>query len=60
VKYVDLSADPKRVDGSSLPWALAVGHGDSLDCPITVDDDVKDGMRANGVRAVGFCQVISA
>lgn len=55
VNYLDLSADPKRVDGAPLPWTLvlsttapsvfpnlsAQSDGNTLGCRITIDDEVR-------------------
>ncbi len=64
VNYLDLSAQPQRLDGAPLPWALtlsttapsvfpnlsAQSDGDFLGCRITVDDEVKYEKTSNGVR----------
>jgi hypothetical protein len=74
VNYLDLSAEPRRVDGAPLPWTLvlsttapsvfpnvvAQSDGDRLGCRITVDDEVKDEKEATGVHALTFCLVKSA
>jgi hypothetical protein len=74
VNYLDLSAQPQRVDGAPLPWTLvlsttapsvfpnivAQSDGDHLGCRITVDDEVKDEKVSNGVHALTFCLVKSA
>jgi MmpS family membrane protein len=74
VNYLDLSADPKRVDDAPLPWTLvlsttapsvfpnlsAQSDGDQLGCRITIDDEVKDEKVSNGVHALTFCMVKSA
>jgi Mycobacterium membrane protein len=74
VNYLDLSADPKRVDDAPLPWTLvlsttapsvfpnlsAQSDGDRLGCRITIDDQVKDENIINGVHALTFCLVKSA
>ena len=74
VNYLDLSAEPQRVDGAPLPWMLvlsttapsvfpnivAQSDGDHLGCRITVDDEVKDQKVSNGVHALTFCLVKSA
>jgi len=74
VNYLDLSADPKRVDGAPLPWTLvlsttapsvfpnlsAQSDGNSLGCRITIDDEVKDENTTHGVHALTFCMVKSA
>lgn len=74
VNYLDLSADPGRVDGAPLPWTLvlsttapsvfpnvsAQSDGDVLGCRITIDDEVKDEKITKGVHALTFCLVKSA
>ena len=74
VNYLDLSAEPQRVDGAPLPWSLvlsttapsvfpnivAQSDGDYIGCRITVDDEVKDEKVSNGVHALTFCMVKSA
>jgi hypothetical protein len=73
VNYLDLSAEPQRVDGAPLPWSVvlsttapsvfpnivAQSDGDYIGCRITVDDEVKDEKVANGVHALTFCLVKS-
>lgn len=74
VNYLDLSAQPQRVDGAPLPWTLvlsttapsvfpnlsAQSDGDQLGCRITVDNEVKDEKITDGVHALTFCLVKSA
>ena len=74
VNYLDLSADPKRIDDAPLPWTLvlsttapsvfpnlsAQSDGDRLGCRITIDDEVKDEKITDGVHALTFCLVKSA
>ena len=74
VNYLDLNADPKRLDGAPLPWTLvlsttapsvfpnisAQSDGDYLGCRITIDNEVKDEKITNGVHALTFCLVKSA
>jgi Mycobacterium membrane protein len=74
VNYLDLDAEPQRVDGAGLPWTLVlestapsvfpniVAQGDSstITCRITVDDEVKDERTTSGVNAQTFCLVKSA
>lgn len=74
VNYLDLNADPKRVDGAPLPWTLvlkttapsvfpnisAQSDGNYLGCRITIDDEVKAENTTNGVHALTFCLVKSA
>lgn len=74
VNYLDLSADPERVDSAPLPWTLvlsttapsvfpnisAQSDGDVLGCRITIDNEVKDEKITKGVHALTFCLVKSA
>lgn len=74
VNYLDLSAEPQRLDGAPLPWTLtlsttapsvfpnisAQSDGDRLTCRITVDDEVKDEQTSDGVHALTSCLVKSA
>nr|CRL53883.1 MmpS5 protein [Mycolicibacterium fortuitum subsp. fortuitum DSM 46621 = ATCC 6841 = JCM 6387]CRL82829.1 MmpS5 protein [Mycolicibacter nonchromogenicus] len=74
VNYLDLDAQPQRIDGVSLPWSLrlestapsvfpnivAQGNGSTISCRITVDDELKDERTSNGVNAQTFCLVKSA
>jgi hypothetical protein len=74
VNYLDLSADPERVDNAPLPWTLvlrttapsvfpnlsAQSDGDYLGCRITIDDEVKAERESTGVHALTFCLVKSA
>lgn len=74
INYLDLDAEPQRVDGASLPWTLrlestapsvfpnvvAQGDSSSITCRITVDDEIKDEKTTNGVSAQTFCLVKSA
>jgi Mycobacterium membrane protein len=74
VNYLDLSAEPRRVDGAALPWTLvlsttapsvfpnisAQSDGDYLGCHITIDNEVKAEKISNGVHALTFCLVKSA
>ena len=74
VNYLDLDAQPQRVDGVTLPWTLrlastapsvfpnivAQGNGNTISCRITVDDELKDERTSNGVNAQTFCLVKSA
>jgi Mycobacterium membrane protein len=74
INYLDLDAQPQRVDGVSLPWSLtlsttapgvmpnivAQGNGHTISCRITVDDVVKDERTTDGVNAQTFCLVKNA
>jgi hypothetical protein len=57
VNYLDLSAQPQRLDGAPLPWALTLS---TTGCRITVDNEVKDEKTSDGVHALTFCMVKSA
>jgi hypothetical protein len=74
INYLDLDAQPQRIDHAALPFTLTlsttdpsvfpniVAQGDSTDinCRITVDDVVKNTNSASGVTAQTFCLVKSA
>jgi hypothetical protein len=74
INYLDLNADPQRVDSAPLPWSLtlsttdpavspnivAQGRSDTIGCRITVNGVVKDERTSNGVNAQTFCLVKSA
>jgi hypothetical protein len=74
INYLDLDAEPQRVDGAALPFTLVlestapsvfpniVAQGDSgtITCRITVDDEIKDERTVSGVNAQTFCLVKSA
>lgn len=74
VNYLDLGAEPIRLDRAPLPWTLvlsttapsvfpnisAQSDGDVLTCRITVDDEVKDEQTSAGVHALTSCLVKSA
>jgi hypothetical protein len=74
INYLDLDAQPQRIDHAPLPFTLTlsttdpsvfpniVAQGDSTDinCRITVDDVVKDTNSSSGVTAQTFCLVKSA
>ncbi|MCV7094265.1 MmpS family transport accessory protein [Mycobacterium kubicae] len=74
VNYLDLSADPRRIDGAPLPWTLvlsttapsvfpnlsAQSDGTLLGCRIIIDDEVKNENITHGVHALTFCLVKSA
>ena len=69
INYLDVNAQPQRVDDTTLPWShtitttdpsvfanvIAQGDGDSITCRITVDDVVKDQRTATGVHALTYC-----
>jgi len=69
ITYLDVDAQPQRVDAAQLPWtydmtttkpAVAVNvsaqsDGDSLGCRIKIDDEVKDERTVNTLHAFTFC-----
>lgn len=74
INYLDINAQPQRVDNAPLPWTLSVtttlpsvsvnvvaqSDSDQIGCRITVNDVVKDERSANEVNAQTFCIVKSA
>jgi hypothetical protein len=74
IGYFDVNGDPKRADGTLLPWSLhittdkaavmgslvAQGNSDSIGCRILVDDVVKAERISHEVSAFTFCLVKSA
>lgn len=74
INYLDINAQPRRVDNVPLPWMLSVtttlpsvsvnvvaqGDSDQIGCRIIVNDVVKDERSVNGVNAQTFCIVKSA
>ncbi len=69
ITYLDVNAQPQRVDDATLPWAYdttttqpavfvnvqAQGDGDSIGCRIKIDDAVKDERTANTLNAFIYC-----
>ncbi|MDX1891975.1 MmpS family transport accessory protein [Mycolicibacterium sp. 050158] len=69
ITYLDVEAQPQRVDAATLPWAYdttttqpavfvnvqAQGNSDSIGCRIKIDDAVKDERTANTLNAYTFC-----
>jgi Mycobacterium membrane protein len=69
INYVDVNAQPQRVDNARLPWSydvtttqpavfvnvVAQGDGDFLGCRITIDGEVKDQRTVNTLNAYTFC-----
>lgn len=69
ITYLDVDAQPQRVDSAALPWAYdatttqpavfvnvsAQGDSDSIGCRITIDDVVKDERTVNALNAFTFC-----
>ncbi|WP_029112335.1 MmpS family transport accessory protein [Mycobacterium sp. URHB0044] len=69
ITYLDINAQPQRVDAAALPWAYdttttqpavfvnvaAQGDSESIGCRIKIDDAVKDERSANTLNAYTFC-----
>jgi Mycobacterium membrane protein len=69
ITYLDVNAQPQRVDGATLPWSYdttttqpavfvnvaAQGDSDTIGCRIKIDDVVKDERSANTLNAYTFC-----
>ena len=69
INYLDVNAQPQRVDDATLPWSyditttqpavfanvMAQGDSDSIGCRITIDGVVKDERSVNTVNAYTFC-----
>ncbi|BBZ27383.1 membrane protein [Mycolicibacterium madagascariense] len=69
ITYLDVNAQPQRVDAAALPWAYdttttqpsvfvnvaAQGDTNSIGCRIMIDDAVKDERTANTLNAYTFC-----
>jgi hypothetical protein len=69
INYLDINAQPQRVDDVTLPWTydttttqpavfvnvVAQGNSDSLGCRITIDDVVKDERQVNTMNAYAYC-----
>jgi MmpS family membrane protein len=74
INYLDIGAQPQRVDNVPLPWTLSVtttlpsvsvnivaqGDTDEIGCRIIVNGVVKDEQTKNEVHAQTFCLVKSA
>lgn len=74
INYLDIHAQPQRIDNVALPWTLSVittlpsvsvnvvaqTEGDFIGCRIIVNDVVKDERPITGVNAETFCIVKSA
>lgn len=74
ISYFDVNADPKHVDGATLPWSFdistteatavgsiaAQGDSDSIGCRITVDGEVKAERISNETNAFTFCLLKAA
>ena len=69
INYLDVNAQPQRVDATALPWSsdvtttepavfaniVAQGDSDSIGCRIIIDGAVKDERSVNKVNAYTFC-----
>ena len=69
INYLDVNAQPQRVDDTTLPWSydvtttepavfanvVAQGDSDSIGCRITIDGVVKDERSVNTLNAYTFC-----
>jgi hypothetical protein len=69
ITYLDVNAQPQRVDDAPLPWAYdttttqpavfvnvsAQGDSDSIGCRIKIDDVVKDERTVNRLNAFTYC-----
>ena len=69
ITYLDVDAQPQRVDDTTLPWSYdttttqptvfvnvsAQGDSDSIGCRIKIDDVVKDERTANTLNAYTYC-----
>src|SRR4029078_11431096 len=68
ITYLDVNAQPQRVDNTTLPWAYdttttqpavfvnvsAQGDSDSIGCRIKIDDAVKDERSGNTLSAYTY------
>lgn len=69
INYVDVEAQPQRVDNATLPWSydttttdpavfvnvMAQGDSHSIGCRIIIDDVVKDERTVNTLNAYTYC-----
>jgi hypothetical protein len=69
ISYVDVDAQPQRVDNAALPWSydqtttdpavfvnvVAQGNSESIGCRITIDDVVKDERSVDTMNAYTYC-----
>jgi hypothetical protein len=69
INYLDVNAQPQRVDDTTLPWSyditttqpavfanvMAQGDSDSIGCRIIIDGVVKDERSVNTLNAYTFC-----
>ena len=69
ITYLDVDAQPQRVNAAALPWTYdttttlpavvvnvqAQGNSDSIGCRIKIDDAVKDERSINTENAYTYC-----
>src|SRR5271165_87500 len=69
INYLDVNAQPQRVDNAALPWSydqtttdpavfvnvVAQGNSDSIGCRIIIDDVVKDERSVKTLNAYTYC-----
>lgn len=69
ITYLDVDAQPQRVDDATLPWSYdttttqpavfvnvaAQGDSNSIGCRIKIDDVVKDERTAETLNAYTYC-----
>ena len=69
ISYLDVNAQPQRVDHATLPWSydvtttqpavftnvVAQGNSDPLSCRIMIDGEVKDERTVNTLNAYTYC-----
>jgi Mycobacterium membrane protein len=69
INYLDVNAQPQRVNDTTLPWSyditttqpavfvnvVAQGNSDSIGCRITIDGVVKDERTVNTMNAYTYC-----
>lgn len=69
INYLDVNAQPQRVENATLPWSytitstdpaivgnvVAQGNGNSIGCRIIVNGVVKDERSFNEVNAYTYC-----
>ncbi|MCW2651369.1 MAG: hypothetical protein JWR32_2345 [Mycobacterium sp.] len=69
INYLDVNAQPQRVDDTTLPWSynitttepavftnvMAQGDSDSIGCRIIIDGVIKDERSVNALNAYTYC-----
>src|ERR1700754_1044536 len=69
ISYLDVEAQPQRVDNATLPWSydktttdpavfvnvMAQGNSSSIGCRIIIDDVVKDERTVTTTNAYTYC-----